>query len=741
MDILAQLNPPASDNATVSHVVQMLRTVTLPPPSTVDADKLLHCTQAIELLRITQPMMLKTYIPVHVEGDGNCLFRSVSMALYGNESQHLVLRALTAVEIFGNREWYDVAHPHSCYPLRNVCDMWHAEYNDVCRQVTTVDHSCDTIVALAVSAVIGMPIQTFWPPLDGKIGTSPMSQFLVGRDVLSTSKCVTIMWSTLGDVCDLGQLHIDHFVPLVKKPMSAQAVEQAFIIPDETEETVSASEAATERRDERRDDNVMFAGESGNMRFKPADEVHALLTQTESSAVLPHVPRGQKCNVCFVVDNARNVQRQDNSQKNQFWDDCGTWDSKNGRRVTQTYVKTENSLSVVKLVDGLYCRQRVVNKRRTWVPLQCQPSVDSVVTMESYYATLKLDMSFRKRVSWLTSHPHVALYEYQGTSPTSNEPHGLSRQVKSEYVRTKPAVLENIRTQLQTRRAEPHAVYQNLMLQDDSTERPRDHKQIRNQAQAACKDVGTKKGMNVADEITILLGKLQTHPFVKDVRMRPGRMPVVTAYTEEQVQDLKRFCSRGTPTSLRTVVGVDRTFNLGPCYVTVMVYKNLSVLRKTTRDHPVFLGPVMFHFDGRCDTYKTFFQNVSDALCGDVLLAEFGDVELVFGSDEEKAMVGAMTAAFPGTRHVFCARHIEENVRRFMTDVAGVPVRVRESVLSLVRSTLEMDVNDTADEEAKLTTLMAGVRTACASVADASPILTYISDRILPKVRNNYEVC
>jgi len=169
---------------------------------------------------------------------------------------------------------------------------------------------------------------------------------------------VTVIRSTLGDVSDLDQVHNDHFVPLFKKSMSAQTMEEAVIIPDETEETVSASEATTERQDESGNVNVVSPGVSVNSIFKSADEVHALLTETESSAVLPEGQRSRKCNVCFIVGNSRNIHRQANSQQNQLWDDCGTWDSKNGRRVTLTYVKTGNCLSVVKLVNGLYCKQR-----------------------------------------------------------------------------------------------------------------------------------------------------------------------------------------------------------------------------------------------------------------------------------------------------------------------------------------------------------------------------------------------
>jgi hypothetical protein len=44
-------------------------------------------------------------------------------------------------------------------------------------------------------------------------------------------------------------------------------------------------------------------------------------------------------------------------------------------------------------------------------------------------------------------------------------------------------------------------------------------------------------------------------------------------------------------------IGVDRTFNLGPAYVTNFVYKNKKVVKKSSRDNPIFLGPVFFHWD------------------------------------------------------------------------------------------------------------------------------------------------
>jgi len=218
--------------------------------------------------------------------------------------------------------------------------------------------------------------------------------------------------------------------------------------------------------------------------------------------------------------------------------------------------------------------------------------------------------------------------------------------------------------------------------------------------------------------------------------------PVIICYTDEQIVDLKRFCSSKTPLSLRTVLGVDRTFNLGPCYVTVSVYRNVSVNRKTTTENAIFLGPVMFHFDGKAETYRRFFSSLSDLLCGDVSCAEFaGDVEMVFGSDDEKAMVGALRQVFPTAEHVFCARHLEENVRRFMTDTAGMATRDRELVLERLREATRVDADQSAQCESALTTLMEAVWALAPLTTVPEKVLAYFGNRILPKLRNNLKVC
>ena len=99
--------------------------------------------------------------------------------------------------------------------------------------------------------------------------------------------------------------------------------------------------------------------------------------------------------------------------------------------------------------------------------------------------------------------------------------------------------------------------------------------------------------------------------------------------------------------TLRSVIGIDRTFNLGPCFVTTLVYKNKSAVRKTNNEHPIFLGPVMFHFDGKTDSYTAFFSHLSTVLGVHGVHTELmDDSHIIFRSDEEKAIVNAIRTIF-----------------------------------------------------------------------------------------------
>jgi len=156
-------------------------------------------------------------------------------------------------------------------------------------------------------------------------------------------------------------------------------------------------------------------------------------------------------------------------------------------------------------------------------------------------------------------------------------------------------------------------VYEQHVLCGDSFEVPRDVKQVRSLGsniranKGGCNNV---KITNVADNIQSVINDVQDNDFIQSVILSKGRSPVIIAYLPDQVKDMYRFCNKDTPAAPRSVIGVDRTFNLGTCFVTTLVYKNKSVIGKESNDNPVMLRPIMFHFDGKMETYLAFFFRI-----------------------------------------------------------------------------------------------------------------------------------
>ena len=131
----------------------------------------------------------------------------------------------------------------------------------------------------------------------------------------------------------------------------------------------------------------------------------------------------------MFVDNSRNVPRIQN-KKCDFFDDCGVWISAKGNTVKAHYLIDNDFLTYVELKDGKYCiRRRKKGCPSSWEPLDPQQDEANVLIISRYYATLKDDPNFKKRVSYFmkgndTSLTKVALFEYQGKQPIETGSHG-----------------------------------------------------------------------------------------------------------------------------------------------------------------------------------------------------------------------------------------------------------------------------------------------------------------------------
>jgi len=104
--------------------------------------------------------------------------------------------------------------------------------------------------------------------------------------------------------------------------------------------------------------------------------------------------------------------------------------------------------------------------------------------------------------------------------------------------------------------------------------------QVKNVASTTHSDA-PKSSPNIADEIQTLMLKLTSadDDFVQSLFVQLHRSPAVILYTDEQNQDLRTLCSKECLPALRSILSVDRTFNLSALFVTVMVHRNRKVIR------------------------------------------------------------------------------------------------------------------------------------------------------------------
>jgi len=65
------------------------------------------CPHATAMLQRCQPAMLDRWTPVATYGDGNCMFRAVSLAAYGTQLHNMQLRLRTCLEVGLHQSTYD----------------------------------------------------------------------------------------------------------------------------------------------------------------------------------------------------------------------------------------------------------------------------------------------------------------------------------------------------------------------------------------------------------------------------------------------------------------------------------------------------------------------------------------------------------------------------------------------------------------------------------------------------------
>ena len=403
--------------------------------------------------------------------------------------------------------------------------------------------------------------------------------------------------------------------------------------------------------------------------------VEEVLYQLENAThVLPDIPRGKKENVFFVSDNSKNIEKRSLAKKMDFWDDCGVWDTKTTSKKTQYYLKTSHgSLTFCHKKNGLF--GKLVKKE--FVPFEPQPNISDIFTIKRYYATLKRDVNYKKRVSFFETGvsskiQNLAVAEYIGKFPADETSvHGNSSKNSQEYVRASPATKTKVHFEIDNGKSVRQIFADNFLADEHQ---PRDSKFIENMKYNINKENNPGSKRNPADDVQNVISLLSLgSKFIKEIIQTAGKPPNIICYTDFQ---LKHFGN-----ALKTsVIGVDRTFNLGSCFVTTTVFQEKKLVRKGTQTNPIILGPIYLHWDGCYHTYQRFFTHLASVLEDSFEETKLSLNDLVFGTDEEKALVKAITNSFPKSKLTLCTRHLAENFKRYLKNKIGMNEKISKEI-------------------------------------------------------------
>jgi len=332
--------------------------------------------------------------------------------------------------------------------------------------------------------------------------------------------------------------------------------------------------------------------------------------------------------------------------------------------------------------SSVYCILTKSGSASTTVALDPQPNPNDIVTLHRYYTHLVASAAYRRRVTWATlptassQSQSLAVIEYIGKFPRRAAHGNAQKPAPDNYVRTTVASLEKVGELVASIR--PTDVYAAVTNTDDPYA-------VRSRHQVTQKKYYDRnKGANAAaistnfsDQVQYIESETCRSNYIRAVAHLGGRVPAVLLYTDQQLADIRQFCIEADD---RTVLCIDKTYNLGDLYATVCVYKCLRVLSRRTNAPPIFIGPIMLH--GQSDSQQ--FHFFVSHLAGQLMKSDL--TQLIVGTDDEHALRAGVKSALPRSQTVICTRHLKNNVTDYMRDKVQLLVTHLNANLA-VRST------------------------------------------------------
>ena len=131
-----------------------------------------------------------------------------------------------------------------------------------------------------------------------------------------------------------------------------------------------------------------------------------------------------------------------------------------------------------------------------------------------------------------------------------------------------------------------------------------------------------------------------------------ARKKVIVLANLCQINNVNRFCTGNQQIS---ILRIDPTYNLGPCFATISTYRHLQYLTKE-KVNQVMIGPVLLRMNKE---YNSYFHLTSEMIR---LQPSLTNIK-VFGSDSETNVYQPFRNLFPSSINLLCNLHMKDNVK------------------------------------------------------------------------------
>ncbi|CAF4731833.1 unnamed protein product, partial [Rotaria sp. Silwood2] len=199
-----------------------------------------------------------------------------------------------------------------------------------------------------------------------------------------------------------------------------------------------------------------------------------------------------------------------------------------------------------------------------------------------------------------------------------------------------------------------------------------------------------KSESNVDEYLAIMRNLEKSNSIVARFSISRGEAPVLVLSQPYMIKELKRCCINPSDQTQPSVLCIDTTFNLGRFFVTPIAFRNTAVQYRKTKKAPIFIGPTMIHYRDDAQSYQELL---------DYVRRELGDCStLVIGSDGAKAIKKAVDNVFPDSTHLYCTRHVRQNIERQLMK-CRTTLDERRGLLELIFDSSESLIQSETEEE------------------------------------------